>query len=443
MATLTTPPPSWEAHATQLLRQRNERESAPFLAVFGAFRHEERQHRRLADKHVEVRNQLAVVQHLLQAVKTRRAGSERVGAGGNEGVGEGDGSLTHSNNLGDSQSQSHSLAHSHGGELSPELEEIRSLLATLQDDLSARTTKDFDDVKIRIELERTIKQQKQLISDTAAEVVLLKSELSERTENLANTTNELVLSRNIVDTVQKELESSRNLLAATEGRLKEVENNNGRIMTKLMDEKQKSADLMNELTNLQHSKNSRATSIIGGGFSFMKKNIFGASQDDDDLEQQKEDEEFIDVGKDDIKEEDSRESLFSEVVVPRSVIKTIKCHGCEINDVSFGSRNTFITGGSDSVVKVFDLGRSTGRLSNAEDPRHAVVQDASHEFSCGGPVISVHSAGEHVAGACGDGIARIWNTRTGKLRQSLSGHANKVTSVRLVGKKFLSIGHEY
>jgi WD40 repeat protein len=111
------------------------------------------------------------------------------------------------------------------------------------------------------------------------------------------------------------------------------------------------------------------------------------------------------------------------------------CHGCEINDIAFGCRKTFITGGADSVVKVFDLERSKGRLSNAEDPRHAVVQDSKHAFTCGGPVISVHSAGEHVAGACSDGIARIWNVRTGKLRQSLSGHANKVTSVRLVGKE--------
>mmetsp|Transcript_22069 Transcript_22069/g.37365 ORF Transcript_22069/g.37365 Transcript_22069/m.37365 type:complete len:435 (-) Transcript_22069:105-1409(-) len=381
---------TWENEAYDLIRQRNKKETEPFIDIYTVYRHEEKHHRHLAEKHIEIRNQVSVIQHNLRSIEI----------GGNTDI--------------------------------PELEEIKGLLATLQEDLSARSTKDFDDVKIRIDLEGTIKQQKLLIADTAAEANLLKAELIDRTEKLASTSNDLESTKAIVETVQKELESSRNLLTATEDRLREVEGNNGRILTKLMDEKQKSADLMNELTTLQYSKNSKSGGILGGGLNFMKKNIFGGAQDDDEVEQQHDDEEFIDVGQD-VAEDERRSSLFSEVVVPRSVIKTIKSHGCEINDVAFGCRNTFITGGADSVVKVFDLGRSTGRLSNAEDPREPVVQDASHVFSCGGPAISVHSRGDHVAGACGDGIARIWNTRTGKLKQSLSGHANKVTSVRLVG----------
>lgn len=388
---------SWENSAYDLIRQRNKKETDPFVDIYGAYRYEEKNHRQLAEKHIEIRNQISVIQHDFHSY------------------------------------QKNADTDNHNPEL---LDEIKALLANLQEDLSARSTKDFDDVKIRIDLERTIK-------NTAAEAELLKAELENRTETLASTTNELDHTKTVVDTVQKELESSRSLLSATEDRLREVESQNGRILTKLMDEKQRSADLMNQLTTLQHAKNSKAANIIGGiggGFNFMKKNIFGGADDQEELGE-KEEEDFIEVNKgsgegsgDDDESLSPRSSIFSEVTVPRSVLKTIKCHGCEINDISFGSRKTFITGGADSAVKVFDMERSTGRLSNAEDPRQAVVQDAMHEFTCGGPVISVHSAGEHVAGACGDGIARIWNVRTGRLRQSLSGHANKVTSVRLVGE---------
>jgi conjugal transfer/entry exclusion protein len=387
---------SWEEDAYDLIRQRNKTQSEPFVDIFVAYRYEEKRHRNLAEKHIEIRNQISIIQHDLQSYQKERSSDTQ-------------------NNI-------------------TELDEIKNLLANLQEDLSARSTKDFDDVKIRMDLERNLKNQKQLVSDIATEAALLKTELECRTEALATTTNELDHSKTVVDTVQKELESSRNLLAATEDRLREVESQNGRILTKLMDEKQKSVDLLNELTTLQNSKNSKAASIIGGGFSFMTKNIFGISHEDDDLGEKEdgEEEEFVEVGKDDEGgEEEARSSLFSEVTVPRTVLKTIRCHGCEINDVTFGSRKTFITGGADSKVKVFDLDRSTGSLACAEDE---AVREARHAFTCGGPAISVHSAGDHVAAACGDGIARIWSVRTGKLRQSLSGHANKVTSVRLVGE---------
>ena len=262
--------PSWEKTAFDLIRQRNEKQTEPFVDIYAAYRYEEKHHRHLAEKHIEIRNQVSVIQHDFQTYQKNANTEDR----------------------------------------NPELlDEIKILLVNLQEDLSVRSTKDFDDVKIRIDLERTIKNQKQLISDTAAEAELLKTELENRTETLASTTNELEHTKTVVDTVQKELESSRNLLSATEDRLREVESQNGRILTKLMDEKQTSADLMNQLTKLQHAKNSKAANIIGGGLSFMKKNIFGGATEDQEELGEKEDEDFVEVGNKGGDEGDEDESL--------------------------------------------------------------------------------------------------------------------------------------
>ena len=379
----------WEDNVYELLRERNKKYSEPFVGVYKAYESEEKQHRHLVEKHVEIRNQISVIQYHLQSYQ-----------------------------------KENDIQHS---EL---IDEIKLLLTNLQQDLSPNTTKDFDDVKIRIDLERTIKSQKQLIGDTAAELDVLKSELSSRTEALANVTNELDHKNAVVETIQKELESSRNLLAATEDRLKEVENNNGLILSKLMDEKQKRAEIENELSVLKQAKNSKAANIIEGGFSFVRKSFFGNGDDDEDL-REKEEEEFVEVDKtNDVVDDNYQSTLVSEVTIPRSTVKIVKCHGSEINDVSFGCKHTVITGGADSQMKVFDIDRCTGHLGC--DMGEA-VQESMHDLNCGSPVISVHSIGENAAGACADGIARIWNVRTGRLRQSLSGHANKVTSVRLIG----------
>jgi len=183
-----------------------------------------------------------------------------------------------------------------------DLDEIKMLLSNLQEDISLRSSKDFDDVKIqedislrsskdfddlkiRIDLERTTKGQKQLISDLKGESELLRTELGSTNELLAERTGDLEQTKAVVTLIQKELESSRDLLLATEDCLREVEKNNGIILAKLMEEKKKNAELQAELTKLQNSVSSMAANIIGGGLSFMKKNIFGATAttNDEDL----------------------------------------------------------------------------------------------------------------------------------------------------------------
>jgi len=166
-----------------------------------------------------------------------------------------------------------------------DLDEIKMLLSNLQEDISLRSSKDFDDLKIRIDLERTTKGQKQLISDLKGESELLRTELGSTNELLAERTGDLEQTKAVVTLIQKELESSRDLLLATEDCLREVEKNNGIILAKLMEEKKKNAELQAELTKLQNSVSSMAANIIGGGLSFMKKNIFGATAttNDEDL----------------------------------------------------------------------------------------------------------------------------------------------------------------
>lgn len=244
--------------------------------------------------------------------------------------------------------------------------------------------------------------------------------------------------------IQTELESGREYLNSAEERLKRIEAENVNLAQRVMDEKRKALNAMNEVNRLMEAQASGSGGGIMGGFSLMKK-IGGATglfpvaksshavgeEGVDDLE-----DDFVDL-KSDGGNDDKDLPIIYDVCPPRQSLVTAVCHNGEVNDI-VSNRHFFMTASSDSTVKIFDRKIVGSADSDTSYERTSGIQmghiDARHTLTCGGPALSLHLTGEWLAAGCSDNIARVWNVKTGRLRHNLSGHSNKVTSVRLVGE---------
>eukprot|EP00602_Paraphysomonas_sp_CaronLab_P009671 CAMPEP_0185023368 /NCGR_PEP_ID=MMETSP1103-20130426/6050_1 /TAXON_ID=36769 /ORGANISM="Paraphysomonas bandaiensis, Strain Caron Lab Isolate" /LENGTH=497 /DNA_ID=CAMNT_0027555929 /DNA_START=278 /DNA_END=1771 /DNA_ORIENTATION=- len=303
-------------------------------------------------------------------------------------------------------------------------------LGLLSDDLSHRSNKNFDYIKIRYELEKKVREKDHLISDLKSEVTTAKSELSANQERNAELQSNIESKDAVIETLSGELESTRGFLESAESRLKRVEAENVLLSQRLLDEKHKNAEAMNEMNRIMQQQQSSTGSLIGGGLNLMKKfgatSLFVKSSGHEEGEGEHDiEDDFVDIKG----SEEPDLPVVVDVAPPRRPMHVTRCHGTEINDVVY-ERQKFMTAGSDSTVRVFPR-RGSG--TEGDGTPDGELADALLTLTAGGPVISLHLAGEWIAGGCSDRIGRIWSTRTGRLRHNLSGHANRVSSVRLIG----------
>lgn len=396
----------WELKTQELLNERNNIQTKNYLDVYSAYKIMERKCRFIKKKHIEIRNRIGMLQYEIQESLYTK---------------------------------------------SVNLEEIKMKLSVIADDLSPRTTKEYDDIKIRLELTRKIKEQEYLIDDLKSETKAAKSQLSMFIEQIANLQEEISKKEAISQTLKLELEGTRGYLVSAENKLKSVEAENIQYAQRLFDEKQKNTQLINEINKLtQQSPSTAVNGIIGESFNLMKKfgatSLFSKTQDntnkqihEDDIE-----DDFVDVknststqtgiASSKVEQGDDFPDNFplDESIPPRKALYYIKCHNSEINDIVY-NKQKFMTGGSDSFVKIFER-KGSGQSPDIQISDDTPPQESLSSLQAGGPIISLDLKGDWIAAGCSDGIGRIWSVKTGRLRHNLSGHSNRVNSIRLVGK---------
>jgi predicted nucleic acid-binding Zn-ribbon protein len=388
----------WEEEAEALVLERNRLQTEPYLDVYSAFRLMEKKYRLLKKKHIEIRNRVGVLQYEIQESIYQKTSN---------------------------------------------LEEVKSKLLIIAEDLSPRSAKEFDDIKVRFELSRQIKEQEHLINDLKSEADTARSQLSNSLEEIAQLQEDLSKKEVTNLMLKQELEGTRNCLASAETRLKAVEAQNGQYAKQLLEEKQRSAHQMNEMNKLVQE--GPGAGLLGGGLKLMKRfgatTFFTKSAENEEiaLDESEIEDDFVDIigakkGNNDGVEETEELTLPYDCVPPRRPLNFNKCHNSEINDIVY-NKQYYMTGGSDKIVKIFErkgAGQSA-ELTSAEID-DMPPQDPFNMLTTAGPVISLDLKGDWLAAGCTDGIARIWSVSTGRLRQNLSGHANKINAIRLVGK---------
>jgi autophagy-related protein 16-1 len=385
----------WEAEADALILERNRVQCDTYVDIYTAFRLMEKKHRLLKKKHIEIRNRVGVLQYEIQESIYQKTSN---------------------------------------------LEEVKSKLSSIADDLSPRSAKEFDDIKVRFELSRRIKEQDYRINDLKSEAETAKSQLSHSLEEIAKLQEELSQKEVTNLVLKQELESTRGYLTSAETRLKAVEAENGQYAKRLLEEKQRNAHQMNEMNKLVQE----GPSLLGGGLNLMKRfgagTFFSKVTDNQEIPLNENDieDDFVDINGTkkaggDVEEAEELPPVY-DCIPPRKPLNFNKCHNSEINDIVY-NKQYFMTGGSDKMVKIFER-KGAGQTVDLTpaDIDDMPPQDPFNTLPTVGPVISLDLKGDWIAAGCSDGIARIWSVSTGRLRQNLSGHANKINAIRLVGK---------
>lgn len=359
----------WEADAEALLQERNRAQTLPFRGIYTSHVALVKKHTRLQHKHTEIRNLVAILQYEIQdAINNDR--TETL------------------------------------------LDDIKSKLSSIQEDLSSRSTKDYDDIKIRIDLNKTIKNQSHLIKDLKEETSTIKAELAEAHENIVTLTEEVDTKNKVIATLQEEVESLRTKYQEADDTVRHLKKENEVFAERLMQEKDKNVQAMNEMNDMLHVA-SVGQKVIGGGLKFMQKlgvsNPFysgrrpsAAASDADD--------EFVEVPA------VRKPSLIQEVRPPRNALNTIQCSPSEVNDVCY-NKQVIVAGCASSSVNVYD----------------ATTKESTMTLMCGGPVVAVDITDDFILAACSDNCCRVWSLATGVIKHMLCGHANKVTCGKFVG----------
>ncbi len=118
---------TWLCNAQFLVEERNNRESLPFLSIYTRQNHLQNKHHRLQQKHTEIRNQIALLQHEISFPSNQEE----------------------KDNIDTT---------------------IKTKLSAIQEELSSRGSKDYDEVKIRLELNKSLRERERMVTNLRGEV---------------------------------------------------------------------------------------------------------------------------------------------------------------------------------------------------------------------------------------------------------------------------------
>ncbi|CAG8566702.1 3551_t:CDS:10 [Ambispora gerdemannii] len=109
------------------------------------------------------------------------------------------------------------------------------------------------------------------------------------------------------------------------------------------------------------------------------------------------------------------------VTIPVAAFKKFTAHDGEIQAINCSTDgNLFATGSSDKTIKVFDA-----KTGNLKQTLSGSLQSVMH--------LSFNNTNDMIAGASNDNSTRIWDLRTARIWHTLTGHIGKVYSARFNG----------
>ena len=375
----------WLNFSISELKKRNKVQANPYLDIYTAYTRLWKDQQNLTRQHLILQNQVANLQHEIQEELNR-------------------------------------------DDIAPSIDRLRITLTTIQEDIKNRNKSAIDNVRGRAELEQQLEDQNKYIFDLQDELRTLKTELETSRESIRTLEMHAANLSNSMVALRLELQSVRSIVAESEAKTRRLEVENAELVNRIVIDKEKNANELNEMNKIVSRKTSKST------FSFLKA-ITGLSTDNQTILEkegaetrphasstatlnQDDQESYVTDGYGDLPSHKSTVLLAGDGVrAPTTPSRTMRCHTTEINDICCDPHH-FVTAGADSMVKIYDFG----------------TQQKLNNLTTGGPVYAVDVGGNLVAGACSDKICRVWNITSGKLLHNLAGHSNKVMATKFLRK---------
>jgi len=378
------------------LRRRNSVQTSPFHKISQGYTKLWNQNRALEQQHLEMRRQVVIVQREAAEITA-------------------------------------SLSNEEGSEASSAaIENLRSTLQRMHDDLKEKTEEEDLARKIKADLGRKVSEQNTLILDLQEELRISKTELSSCRENISILTKELELSKHANDAIKAEIDNVRSLCASSEAKTRALEIENAKLVERIMTEKEKMVEEMNRMNFKTESvkASSSSTSILSSIFSGKSdKEPKLASPAPVRLANIRDD--YVSV------EEAAEANVASNMGIPATPWKALQTSSTggalvEINDIDSVYNDKYIAvAGSDSCIRVFDILQLDYPGKNRPFSRAQPIAKFEAKNS---PVFSLSSkGGEFIIAGYSDKCCRIWSMKSSKMVTQLSGHNARVTCVKWIG----------
>jgi chromosome segregation ATPase len=130
------------------------------------------------------------------------------------------------------------------------VEKMKSKLATIQNELREKQSTELQERKLRLDLSKTVRDQKKLLADVNEELVVAKTELASARMEIMNLSTQFENEKRSSDVLKAELDHLRELCATAEKRQHELEIENKQLIDRILVEKKKTADEINEMNHL-------------------------------------------------------------------------------------------------------------------------------------------------------------------------------------------------
>jgi len=255
-----------------------------------------------------------------------------------------------------------------------------------------------------IEATKELSKQVDLNKVQDTTIISLKGEISRQEGVIHKLTDELQDAISNRKLAEKQYTGLKDNIRRLQEENDEVSKTNDELMTRVMSEKEKSADEMNAMTDMitqLKDKNEMLESVNKTG-KWMKWGTT-AKETVEKVVEQSSDRKFGGAG----------------IVAPSVVKLRINAHQSQATCVRYDSSGSDLvaTASDDATVKIWHTG--TGQL------RKTLRGGSGHIM------LGIDIKGEKTVGGGTDKTCRVWNTRTERMIHQLVGHAHKITCVRL------------
>jgi autophagy-related protein 16 len=286
--------------------------------------------------------------------------------------------------------------------------QLRDKLEKLQDEYNAKLKSEANDQAAALKTAKDLSDMKDLSTAQEMTIANLREENKGAERAIEHLTNELSEAKSRTDLAEKQYDGLKKTIRSLQIENDHLKKESRIIEQRVVTEKGKTVDEVNILTEMVNSLKREVDMLraYNKGSWFSKK----VSKEKADNE----DKQIVAKGQD-----SGRKWGTLGTVLPSAPKQTIDAHTMDGTCVKYDASGTNLvaTSSSDSTVKIWDTNSGTVRVT--------FRGTVGHSMMC------CDINGSTVVGGSSDKTCRVWNLRTQRMIHHLVGHAHKVTCVRL------------
>jgi autophagy-related protein 16 len=341
---------------------------------------------------------------------------------------------------------------------SQKVKQLEEKIFNLHEELTAALRAKSESIQQQLNLNNEIKKLKEQLKISKYESDDWKEQLNTAKLQYSELEKTLNAKNNTIEMMKKEMEALQNDMKTRDERIKALQEENKQMIDRIIDQKQKQVDAMNQVNELYRTVMIREQQLAllqakyqqqstgNPNLSDANNNIINTNTNN--RTNGKEDDGFLILNNETASGangfnntniitavvKSGRSSSISEAIsiVPPKQVLYKKMTDSQVNSVVFSQDSTMIaTAHNDKTVKLWNT-KTGSIISTLYGSSDAVIS------------VSMSSNQKWIAGGSTDNICRVWHAGSGRILHALTGHTKKIyaTSFTSDCKKLITGSHD-